>query len=257
MNSAAAISTDVIRHSPLDQLLLLQIECGDDFIAALFGGQNLLDKMRRKKFSFRVRARAEFSRGILQVELGAVVPIVLRSVKRAIVAARIQSAPRRALRNNAQRNRFRSGQMGCGFAKINLTGRANAFNVAPIRCEIQIRFQDLGFRVMALEFERAHDLSKLPGWRPGLEMKTQTRQLHRNCRRSGTRATVQQAISRAQQSDRIHARVAREIFVFISKSCVDQLRRNLGQRSPNPKFLVRREGDAKQFAIAIAHALRK
>src|SRR5438309_11850367 len=105
--------------------------------------------------------------------------------------------------------------MGCGFAKINLTGCANAFNVAPIRCEIEIRFQDLGFRVMALELERAHDLSKLPGWRPGLEMKTQTRQLHGNCRCSGARATVQKAVSRAQQSDRIYPRVACEIFVFI------------------------------------------
>src|SRR5205809_91063 len=51
--------------------------------------------------------------------------------------------------------------------------------------------------------------------------------------------------------------MSREIFVFVSKGCVDQLRRNVTQRSPDPKFLVRREGDTKQFDIPIAHTLRK
>ena len=77
------------------------------------------------------------------------------------------------------------------FAKIDLTCGANAFDVAPIWCEIQIRFQNFEFRIVPLELESAHDLDKFAGWRSGLQMKTQTRQLHRNCRCSRARFAVQ------------------------------------------------------------------
>src|SRR5229473_3186334 len=98
---------------------------------------------------------------------------------------------------------------------------------------------------MPLELESAHDLNQFPGWRSGSEVKTQSRHLHRNGRCSGARPAVEQSKSRAKQRNRIYARMSREIFVFISKRCVDQLRRNIAQRSPDPKFLVRCQSDAK------------
>src|SRR5438034_11594934 len=90
------------------------------------------------------------------------------------------------------------------FAKIDLTGGANAFDVAPISCEIQIRFQNFEFRIMPLELESAHDLDKFAGWRSGLQMETRTRELHGTCRCSGARFAVRRSISGAQHSDRIH-----------------------------------------------------
>ena len=110
---------------------------------------------------------------------------------------------------------------------------------------------------MSLEFERAHDLYELSAERPGLQMKTQTRQLHGDCRSSATRAAMQQTKAGANQCDRIHAGMMGKVFIFIPKSRVDQLRRNVAQRRVDPKFLIRRKRDSEQFAASIANALRK
>src|SRR5260370_39871691 len=84
-----------MRHSPFDQFLLFQIECGDNSITSLFRGQNLLNKVWRKELPFCFRARAELSGGQLHIDLGAVVPIVLRSIERPILSAGIRSEERR------------------------------------------------------------------------------------------------------------------------------------------------------------------
>src|SRR5437764_6622486 len=112
--------------------------------------------------------------------------------------------------------------MGGGFSKINLTGRANSFDVAAVRRQVQIRLQDLGFRIMTFQLERAHDLAKFSERRPSLEMETEARDLHGDCRSTGPRATAGNSKSRAQQRNRVHARMSREGFVFILKRGVDQ-----------------------------------
>src|SRR6266498_6087890 len=104
---------------------------------------------------------------------------------------------------------------------------------------------------MALEFERAYDLYELPAKRPRLQMKTQTRQLHRDRRSSAAWAGMKQTKPGANQRYGIHAGMMRKILIFVSKSCVDQLRRNITQRGPNPKFLIRGKRDSEQFAASI------
>src|SRR5436190_1778167 len=129
--------------------------------------------------------------------------------------------------------------MGGGFSKINPTGRPNSFDVASVRRQIQIRLQDLGFRIMAFQLERANDLAKFSERRPSLEMETEARDLHGDCRSTGPRATAGKSKSRAYQRDRVYARVTREILVFVLECRVDQIRRNFPERRPNPKLLVR------------------
>src|SRR5947199_8065339 len=104
--------------------------------------------------------------------------------------------------------------MGGGFSKINLTGRANPFDVAAVRRQVQIRLQDLGFRIMAFQLEGARDLAKFSERRPSLEMETETRDLHGDRRSTGPRVATNNSKSRASQRDRIHARMSREVFVF-------------------------------------------
>ena len=84
------------------------------------------------------------------------------------------------------------------LSKINLTGGADTFDVSPVRGKVQIRLQDFGFRIMPLQLERAHDLFKFSGDSPSLEMKTQSRELHRDCRCSGARLAMEQANSRTK-----------------------------------------------------------
>src|SRR5438270_7133941 len=104
LNSAIMISADIIGHSPLDQLLFLQVECADNSVTSFFGGQNLPDKMRRKKRSFHFGSGAEFARGVLPIRLRSIVPIALCCIERSIIAVGVQGAPGWTLRNNAQRN---------------------------------------------------------------------------------------------------------------------------------------------------------
>ena len=66
------------------------------------------------------------------------------------------------------------------LSKINLTGRAHAFDVSPVRREIQVGFKNFGFRVMPLQFESANNLNELSAEGAGVQMVTQPSQLHRN-----------------------------------------------------------------------------
>jgi hypothetical protein len=61
----------------------------------------------------------------------------------------------------------------------------------------------------------------------------------------------------AGERDRIHPWMTRVIFVFVAQGRIDQVRRNFLQRCPNPKFLVGTKRDPEQFAVAVAHRLRK
>src|SRR4029077_6061844 len=120
--------------------------------------QDLLDEVGSEKSSLHVRAGAEKSRGKLPIDAGAVVPIALGKIEREIITIDEQRASSRALWNNAQRNRFRCRQMRRCFVEINLTGRADAFDVSPVGCEIQVGLKNFVFRVMAFQFERANNL---------------------------------------------------------------------------------------------------
>ena len=51
------------------------------------------------------------------------------------------------------------GQVSGGLAEINLTGRADAFDVSPVGREIQVGFKNFALRVMPLQFERANNLN--------------------------------------------------------------------------------------------------
>src|SRR6266536_1123810 len=99
---------------------------------------------------------------------------------------------------------------------------------------------------MAIEFERAYDLYERPAKRPRLQMKTQSRQLHRDRRSSAAWAGMKQTKPGAEQGYGIQAGMMRKILLCGSKSCVDQLQRNITQRGPNPKFLIRGKRDAEQ-----------
>ena len=61
----------------LDQLLLCQVECGNDFVAAFLGRQHLLNKVRGEKSPFTSCACAEQACRELRVDFLTVVPIAL------------------------------------------------------------------------------------------------------------------------------------------------------------------------------------
>src|SRR5436190_2707830 len=107
------------------------------------------------------------------------------------------------------------------FAEINLTGRARAFDVSPVGREIQIRFKNLGLRIMPLQFEGANNLNEFSANRASAKMITQPGKLHRNCRCSAVYAADAQMKGRAQQCKRVNAWMVPIIFVFRSERRID------------------------------------
>ena len=110
---------------------------------------------------------------------------------------------------------------------------------------------------MPLEFQRANNLNELSPECASRQVITQPRQLHGDGRSAAMRAARPQTKSRSHQRDRVNSRMIPIIFVFKLERGIDQCGRNIWQRSPDPKFLIARQGDPKQFSIAIANTLRK
>ena len=145
--SACASGGNIIRNPAFDQALPRQIECGHNFTSGFVRFEHLLDEVRRKKFGIPAGLRTkqtigEFRIGIRQ---NTVVPLALRVVQQTVLAINQQSAPRRTLRNHAQRNRFGLGQTRSLLAKVDFARRACAFDVPAVRSEIEIRFQNFRF----------------------------------------------------------------------------------------------------------------
>ena len=88
LDSAIAVRRDVIGDPALDRLLFFQVERGDDFIAPVRILQHLPNKMRREEFFPGLNPGAKLPRRkfSLSIDPGAVVPIGLRLIDRAIVA---------------------------------------------------------------------------------------------------------------------------------------------------------------------------
>jgi hypothetical protein len=143
------------------------------------------------------------------------------------------------------------------LAEINLAGRAHAFDVSAVRREIEVSFKNFVLRVVPLEFERAGNLNELSAECSGGQMITQPRELHRNGRGPAVRAARPKIKGRTHQCDRVNSRVMPIIFVFKSECRIDQRGRNIWQRSPDSKFLIGGQSDAKQFPVAIANTLGK
>src|SRR6476659_2818001 len=111
---------------------------------------------------------------------------------------------------------------------------------------------------MPFQLKCPHDLLELSGNRSGVKVKAKAGKLHRDGRPACSRSMKTQEVHRAAgKRDRIHAWMTRVIFVFVAQRSIDQVRRNLFQRRPDPKFLVGTKRDPEQFAVAITHALGK
>src|SRR6266480_800944 len=110
---------------------------------------------------------------------------------------------------------------------------------------------------MPLKFERANNLNQLSPECASCQMITQPRQLHCDGGSAAMNPARSQTKGCPHQCYRVNPRMMPIVLVFELEGGIDQRRRNIWQRSPDPKFLIGRQGDAKQFSVAIANALRE
>ena len=105
-DAATATDGNIIGDSSFNRVLLFQIESGDDFVAFVRTFQDLLNKVRREKFSLRLDASAKLTRRefCVAIDPGAVIPIRLGLIDRTIIPLAEKGAPARALWDYAERD---------------------------------------------------------------------------------------------------------------------------------------------------------
>src|ERR1051325_6647518 len=91
-----------------------------------------------------------------------------------------------------------------------------------------------------------------------MQSETEPRHLHRDGRSAAGDAVKPRKIdNRTRERDWVDPRMPRIKFVFIPQGRVDQLRRNLRERSQDPDFLTGDQRPAKKFTILIENNLEK
>ena len=150
------------------------------------------------------------------------------------------------------------GELRRFLAKVDFAGGADAFNVATVGREIEIRLEQLRFAVMPLELKGAQHLGELSAQRARLQMRTQPRQLHRDRGRAAAAPFPAAEIPRgAHDSDRIDARMFAEEAVLVQERRLHELRRNAIERRENAIFFVAAQRHPELVAVAIKNAPRK
>src|SRR2546429_5766585 len=110
---------------------------------------------------------------------------------------------------------------------------------------------------MPLKFDGANNLNQLSSECASGQMITQPRQLHGDGGSAAMNSARSQTKGCPHQCYRVDSRMMPIVLVFELESGIDQCRRNIWQRSPDPKFLIGRQRDTKQFSVAIANTLRE
>ena len=181
---------------------------------------------------------------------------IRRQHQRVIFHIRTQRPPRRTLRHHAQRDGLLPRKLRGRPTEIELTCRAHAFDVPPIRREVEIRLEDLRLCKMPLDLQRAKHLHELPAHRPRAQPVAQPRELHGDRGSAAASAATEHRVpARAQSGHRVDAGVMPEMLILVQQCGLDQLRRNLRERRVEPVAVIRRQRHPQQTAIAIQHAL--
>src|SRR5215472_16880520 len=98
--------------------------------------------------------------------------------------------------------------------EINLACCGHSFDVPAVGSEIEVRFQNFRFGIVPLQLQSAQNLCGFARDCSGLQMKTQTGELHGYGRSPSPRVAGKNTCCRTHQSHGINATMLREMFVF-------------------------------------------
>ena len=226
------------------------------------GGDDLIGGMRRQhrqrfarmRHAFRFRARNFIARHRARRRH----PIE-HAVARGACDVRKAIGPAQfgRLRQSHQQRRFAQRQPPRLLAEISQRGRADAFQVAAIGRQRQIKRKNLVLAERIFELERARDLAQLGAKAAMLARLQQPRHLHGDGRAAGDDvAAAGELCGGARHGHRVDAVMGPETFVFIRKQQFQEPRIDifLGRRQP-PAPLAGGIG-AQQPALAVEHDVR-
>src|SRR4051812_44695977 len=111
---------------------------------------------------------------------------------------------------------------------------------------------------MTLDLQRSPHLEKLAGGCAGVKPVAKTRKLHGNGGGPATAAPAQTEVpGGTEDGHRIDAGMGPEMLILLQECSADELRRDRGQRSPEPVFLIRAERQPEQLPFTVEHLRRK
>jgi hypothetical protein len=178
--------------------------------------------------------------------LGRVLAMLLQPGPAKLRARREQAALRersagaacRTLRNHGERERLAKAHLIRRLAEIEAARGADSLDVSAERHSVEVSLEQFPLRVARLQPERRSDLTQLAGRRLRVQPVGESGQLHRQRRTALAPAAAVGADRGANERDRIHAGVPVERAIFFQQERVDEHRRYLRQRSPQPVLIV-------------------
>ena len=163
----------------------------------------------------------------------------------------------RRLRQRDQQRRLAEREPPRLLAEIGERGRADAFEIAAIRREREIKAEDLVLAQRPFELERPHRLPDLGVERAVPARLQQAGDLHGDGRAARDDAAMRdELIRRAHDGERIDARMGEEALVLIGEQRLEEDRIDLLARGRKPPAAFAGEIGPEQLAVAIEHQRR-
>ena len=140
------------------------------------------------------------------------------------------------------------------LAEIGKRGRADAFEIAAIRRQREIKAEDLVLAQRPFELERPHRLPDLGVERAVPARLQQAGDLHGDGRAARDDAAMRdELVRRAHDGERIDARMGEEPLVLIGEQRLEEDRIDLLARGRKPPAAFAGEIGPEQLAVAIEH----
>ena len=163
----------------------------------------------------------------------------------------------RRLRQRHEQRRFAEREPPRLLAEIGERGRADAFEIAAIRREREIKAEDLVLGERPFELERPHRLPDLGVERAVLARLEQAGDLHGERRAARDDAAMRdELIRRAHDGERIDAVMGEEPLVLIGEQRFEEDRVDLLARGRKPPAAFAGQIGPEQLAVAIEHQRR-
>ena len=169
-----------------------------------------------------------------------------------VIGMAIRPSRLRRLWQRDEQRRFRVAQAFRLLAEIGEARRAQAFEIAAIGRETQIKAEDFVLAVGVFQLHGAHDLPRLGRQRAFVARFEQARNLHRQRRTAGDDAALTRPLQRrATHRDGIDAAMGAKAAIFVSIKQAKEFRIDgVGAQRQAPASVRRREG-AQQSVVAI------
>ena len=133
--------------------------------------------------------------------------------------------------------------------KVHETRRTDAFDVAAIGCEIQIRLENLALAIARFEPECCKHLLQFAADAAAVDRVAFACQLHRQCRAAHAALAREGGVRAAHHGCRIHAGVPVEPAVFIAHHRFGNFRRDCVERQPQAVLFVAGGSQAQECAV--------